>query len=474
MPSAVGRVRGQGGSHRLPLEDRLAPPPGAGPPAALAALFCAVLFVFPSEVVLAGPLKSNGSPGRLIGFVALLLVALGLVRGRGRLQVHHRVDPVVVLVLLFLAQALFSYGVETGRTLNATAAATSLRYVLVLTAGVGIALLIAVAVRDLTGARRLLGWLVAGSVLNAGVGLVQAMGATLSWADVVRVPGMAFTSNPGQLRERLDFVRVLGTTSHPIEFAVCLAVTLPLAIHLSRFAGTPGRRVASAAAAGVIALATPFALSRSGLLCIAVGLLLYVPFATRAQRWAVLAGAVLAPALAVVAVPRVVDAFVELFNGVATDSAAADDSISGRLADYVGVQEVFDRSPWLGGVLTSGDGVLDNQWLGFLVRGGLVSVVGFAALLLGPVTCNVIAARLDPRDPERSSLAGALVAGLVASGVAAYTFDTLAFQQSALLVFVLVGLTSVVVRSTWTTTPPPARPPTSTRPIVHTTETEEQ
>ena len=68
----------------------------------------------------------------------------------------------VVLLLLFLAQALFSYGVEAGRTLSATAAATSLRYALVLTAGVGIALLIAVAVTDLAGARRLLGWLLAG------------------------------------------------------------------------------------------------------------------------------------------------------------------------------------------------------------------------------------------------------------------------------------------------------------------------
>ncbi|QNG38272.1 hypothetical protein F1C76_18375 [Geodermatophilaceae bacterium NBWT11] len=455
LPAPTRRARG---SHRRSLEDRLTPPPGAGPPAALAAVFCALLFVFPSEVVLAGPLKSNGSPGRLLGFAALALVALGLVRGRSRPATPRRVDPVVVLLLLFLAQALFSYGVEAGRTLSATAAATSLRYALVLTAGVGIALLVAVAVTDLAGARRLLGWLLAGSVLNAGVGLVQAVGADLSWADVVRVPGMAFTSNPGVLRERLDFVRVLGTTSHPIEFAVCLAVTLPLAIHLARFATTPGRRVASAAAAGVIALATPFALSRSGLLCIAVGLLLYVPFATRAQRWSVLAGALLAPALAVLAVPRVVDAFVELFSGVATDAAAADDSISGRLADYVGVQRVFAESPWLGGVLTSGDGVLDNQWLGFLVRGGVVSVLGFLALLLVPSVCAVVAARRRPRDDERASLAGALLAGLVASGVAAYTFDTLAFQQSALLVFVLVGLTSVVVRSSWGPIPDPAPP----------------
>lgn len=446
------------GGHRMLLEDRLAPRPGAGPPMTLAVVFCALLFVFPSEVVLAGPLKSNGSPGRLLGFAALLLVVLGLVRGHRRSSGERRVDPVVVLLLLFLAQALFSHGVEAGRSLDAVAAATSLRYVLVLTAGVGIALLIALAVPDLARARLLLGWLLAGSALNAGVGLVQAVGADLSWADVVRVPGMAFTSNPGVLRERLDFVRVLGTTSHPIEFAVCLAVTLPLAIHLAQFAGTPGRRAASALVAGMIALATPFALSRSGLLCIVAGLLLYIPFATRAQRWSVLAGAVLAPALAVVAVPQVVDAFVELFSGVGTDTATADDSIAGRLADYAGVAQVFATSPWTGGVLTTGDGVLDNQWFGFLVRGGLVAVAGFALLLLVPVVVNVRAARRAPHDRERSSLAGALAGGLVASGVAAYTFDTLAFQQSALLVFVLVGLTSVVVRSTWSTHPaPPTR-----------------
>lgn len=451
------------GHHRASARDVVGRTMGPGPSSALAVLFCALLFVFPSEVVLAGPLRSNGSPIRLLGFAALLLLLLGLLRARPPEHGHRRVDPVLVVLVLYAAQSLFSYGVSTGRNLTTTDAATSLRYFLVLLAGCAIAMLIAVSVPDLAAVRRLLGWLLAGSALNAAVGLAQATGADFVWAEVIRLPGLAFTSNPGVLRDRLDFVRVLGTTSHPIEFAVCLAVTLPLAIHMAVFAGTRVRRVSSMAVAALIAMATPFALSRSGLLCIAVGMLVYLCLATRAQRWAVAVGLVLAPAVAVLLVPRVVDAFVVLFRGVSVTSTD-DDSIAGRLDDYADVMEVFDRSPLLGETLTSADGYLDNQWLGFLVSGGLVAVVGFAALLVVPAVLNGLAARARPRSPERSSLAGALSGGLAASGVAAYTFDTLAFQQSAMLVFVLVGMSSVVVRSTWWPEVPGS--PTSLPPLV--------
>jgi O-antigen ligase len=406
--------------------------------------FAALLFVFPTEVAIAGPLRSNGSPARLLGFLGLGLVVLGLLRARRRTE-PTRVDPVVVLLVLYLAQSLFSYGVAAGRTLTAAQAASSLRSFLVVVAGCGIALAIAQTVRSVRQAQLVAGVLLGGCVLNAVVGILQSVGVSVSWASIVTLPGMALTSPPATLGTRLDQVRAVGTTSHAIEFAICLAVMIPLGIHLSRYATTPLARQLSLAATGVVLVATPFALSRAGIICIAVGVGVYLPFAGARQRVAVLLGAVVAAALAVVLAPTVVASFQQLFADVSV-SGSEDASISGRLDDYPIVEQVFTSSPWLGGTTGVTGLILDNQWLSFVVSGGIVAAVSWAALLAVPVLANVHAAGAAPRSDARRSFAGALAAGITASAVGAFTLDTLSFQQATMLLFVFVGLTSSVVR----------------------------
>jgi hypothetical protein len=243
---------------------------------------------------------------------------------------------------------------------------------------------------------------------------------------------------------REGMVRVLGTTSHPIEFAVCLAVSIPLGLHMSRFARTRGGRTAARVATGLILLALPFALSRSGVLCILIAVLVYLPFAPGTQRATMLVGAITAPALAVVLAPQIVDAFGALFSAISL-SGSSDNSITGRTNDYPIVDAVFQASPLLGGGSTQVAGlVLDNQWLSFLVSGGLVAALGYLALFAVPIWFNIRSARSRPRSAARRSLAGALAGGLAASAFSSLTLDTLFFQQSMMLIFVLVGLSSAV------------------------------
>lgn len=188
--------------------------------------FAAVLFVFPTEVAIAGPLRSNGSPVRLLGFLGLALVALGLLTARRR-RALVTPDPIVVLVLLYLAQSLFSYGVTAGRSLSAAQAASSLRAFLVVLAGCGVALAITQAVRTIDQAHLVVGTLLGGAALNAVVGILQSVGIPVYWASIVTLPGMALTAPPATLGTRLEMVRAVGTTSHAIEFAISLAVTIP-------------------------------------------------------------------------------------------------------------------------------------------------------------------------------------------------------------------------------------------------------
>lgn len=413
------------------------------PSLVLVLVFCAVLFLFPTEVVLAGPLKSNGAPVRLIGLLALFLVALGFLVRRRTSAREATANPIVVVLVLYAAQSVFSYGLTAGRTLSTAQAASALRALLIVLAACGIALYMTQSVKTLRHTRLVVGVLLAGSVLNAAVGLLQAAGASIRWAYVVLVPGMAFTSPPGGLRERDGFIRAIGTTSHPIEFAVCLAVSLPLAIHLARFAATNNGRVAARFAGLAILAAVPFALSRSGLICILIGLLVYLPFATVGQRGLMLLGAVVAPALAVTAAPEIVAVIQRLFGYLSLDGSD-DNSITGRLDDYPIIQRVFESSPWLGGNTGITDLILDNQWLSFLASGGLVAVLAYAMIFVVPIWFCVRSARYRPRSRQRSSLAGAIAAGLAASAFSSLTLDSLFFQQSWMLVFVLIALSSVV------------------------------
>jgi hypothetical protein len=412
------------------------------PSLVLVLVFAAVLFIFPTEVVLAGPLKSNGAPVRLLGYGALFLVALGLLR-------HHpsraaaRANPIVVVLVLYGAQALFIYGLAAGRTLSAREAASSLRAFLIVAAACGISLYITQSVRTLAQTRPVAGVLLAGSVLNAVVGLLQASSVHIQWAKTVLLPGMAFTSPPGNVSERDGLLRALGTTSHPIEFAVCLAVSLPLGIHLSRFSATPNGRLAARLATAVVLCAVPFALSRSGLICILIAVVVYPPFATVGQRTLIALGAVLAPALAVAAAPDIVSVLQRLFGDLSL-TASQDNSITGRLDDYPIVAQVFASSPWLGGTTGVSNLILDNQWLSFVVSGGLLAVAAYLALFAVPVWFCVRASKMRPRSRERSSLAGAVTAGLCATAFSSVTLDTLFFQQSWMLLFVLVGLASAV------------------------------
>lgn len=406
------------------------------PPAALL-VFAAVLFVFPSEVALAGPLRSNGSPARLVGMVALVLVALDLLRGRRERTAVA--PPIVVLVLLYLAQATFFYG---WRTLGGVQdPAGLLRELLFSASACGIALYAATRARSITTVHEVVGVVVAGCALSALVAMTQAVGSPVRWADLVTLPGFDQVSGTGGGGVRFGFRRVVGTASHPIEYGVVLGCCLPLALHLVLHAtARRGRRLAAVAAA-LMALALPFALSRGGLVCIATAVLVFLA----AQPWTVRAATAVLGTLAVcgayVLAPGLSGALVRLFSG-----ESADPSITGRTDDYPIVDAAFNAAPWLGGSPLPEGLILDNLWLDLLAGRGLVGVLAFV-LLIGVPLAGLAAAgwRCRRTDARRASLAAALAGALCALAVSGGVFDLMSFGQAAMFLFLLVGLSAAVV-----------------------------
>lgn len=406
-------------------------------PVTVLLLFAALLFVFPSEVALAGPLRSNGSPARLVGMVALLLLALDLLRARRDRRAVA--PPIVVLLLLYLAVAVFFYGWVT---LDGTRdPAGLLRQLLFSVSACGIGLYAAVRARTITTVHQVIGVLVAGCALSALVALTQAVGSPVKWADLVTLPGFDQVSSTSGGGSRLGFRRVVGTASHPIEFGVVLGCCLPLALHLVLHAATRRARQAAALGAGLMALALPFALSRGGLVCIATASLIFLlvqPWRVRLAT-ALLGGVALGGAY--VLAPNLSSALVRLFADEGTDP-----SIAGRTSDFPIVDAAFNAAPWLGGSPLPEGLILDNQWLVLLAQRGLLGVVAFAALLAVPVAGLAASAwRSRTTDPVRASLATALAGALCALAISGGVFDLMSFGQAAMLLFLLVGLCAAVV-----------------------------
>ena len=403
----------------------------------LASATVLLLLVLPSSVVLAGPLRSNGSPVRLLGFLGLaLVVGSVLARRDGPRGVG------AALIASLGALAIFSYGVAQARPLSEIERDGSLRALLFTLSAVGAALYLLWAARSRRALDVLVGVLVTGAAISALLGVVQFY-TPVDVASLLRPPGFVLNVER-QIGDRSLFVRVLGTAAHPIEFGVILGALTPLAWHLASYARTQRARRAAAAASVLMIAAIPMAVSRSGLLTVAIAGAVYSVTWTWRQR----ANAAVLALVGVVAFRSVIPGLLGTIRSLFL-KADQDPSISGRTDDYKIVNELVAQDPWFGrGLGTFRPGAyiyLDNQWLLSLLEGGILGLLGLAALFLGGA---VLARGAYHRtaDPSTRSLAQALTAALLALSVSGLTFDLLSFQQVALLSFLLLGMAGALHR----------------------------
>lgn len=404
----------------------------------LLGFLCLLIPMLPTYSVFPGPLKSNGSPAKMLGLILFFLVVLGFLTGYRRSGASG-FRPGAAIFSLFFLVSLLIYGVGVSRLSSDAVASNHTRALLSVIACTGIALYTVTRAR-LGDRHFLLGCLAVGLTFNCIVAILHSQ-LDIDLRLLLQPPGFVenFTlRDEFRLAERLGVRRAQGTASHPIEFSVLAAASVPITIYFSRFAESAGLRVLAALAVPVNLLALSASISRTGIIALISALLILMwAFPLRKLAIGLVAGAAVLLGT-VAATPKNVQAMWDTFA-----NSASDTSVLERLADYPKVAQTLREHPIFGLGLGGADpdeyGITDNQWLQQLVNGGLFGLL--AMMLIAAATIFGIAAALrKASDARLRSQVYAIGAAVVAVLSSSFTFDLFAFQQANFLFFLLVAL----------------------------------
>ena len=448
------------------------PPPragGGGPPpggrlrrrgadgATLAAIYVIARRSVPNRLVIAA-LPLNITPSLLFG------LALGLwwfcaqqVQGPGAAKGRNAVRTVL---FVFILGNIATYGYATSGYLSAEETKAVDRSFLTLLGVTLVGVFICDGVRGLDRIDRLLLAVVNTATVVAVVGLLQFFFNVDIAKFFGNIPGLRPVADLDFILRRSIFRRPAGTTGHPIEFGVVMAVALPLAVHyavraMDLASGHVPRRVTHArdpsrsrrwrwACVVLIAMGAMVSLSRSAILGLIAAVIVLLPTWEPKRRIRAL-GIILAFTVVMrLLVPGLIGTLLSLFKSIGNDP-----SVQGRTQDYHTVGYLFGQHPWLGRgqgtYLPDKYGPLDNQYLGSLVETGLVGLVTLALTMLVAIGA-ARAARWASADPVVRDLAQTLVASVVVLLVSYATFDAFAFSMSTGLSFVVIGACGALLR----------------------------
>ena len=247
-------------------------------------------------------------------------------------------------------------------------------------------------------------------------------------------------------------LRVYASAQHPIALGAMFAISIPLGLYLFRL--TRSRRWI--AASGVLTLAAMATVSRTAVVMLLVGFLVFLylrPVHTRR----ILPALVPICVAANLAIPGTLGSLKEAFfpaGGVlAEQSALPGYRGAGRLADLGPATKEFKRQPLLGqglGTRITDAGrqnadILDNQWLMTLLETGLLGVIAWIWLFSRTIRRLMRASRED-EGPD-GWLYTALAASLFAFAIGMFTYDTFSFIQVTFVGFILIACASVVLRA---------------------------
>jgi O-antigen ligase len=293
------------------------------------------------------------------------------------------------------------------------------------------------------GRLNLLVWrLVVCGGLIAALGLFQIATRQL-WVDRLSIPGLY--SSPGYaLSDRGGYPRPSGTSIHPIEYGVLLAMMLPLAVHVG-FHHRHRRPLVRWLPAAVLACIIPLTSSRSAYLGAAVAVVVCLIGWPKVRRLQALGFAAVGFLVMTVVAPNFVNSIIRLFTG-----SGDDPSVTSRTDSFGLAFEMVGQHPWFGrglGTFLPKYRIFDNQYLLLLVT---IGVVGTLVFLVLAVTVIASTARLRARlrDDESRDLALCLCAATAAGFTCLLTFDAFAFPMTMGALFLVVGLAGALRRTT--------------------------
>jgi hypothetical protein len=369
-------------------------------------------------------------------------------------RVRLRRSPFQVPLLIITCATLGSLAVNVGRV--APLGSAVLKAVTFFLSFVLVHYLFISVVRSKRTVENLAKVLVAGTAVVAAFSIVEQRAGFNVFDHVGSVFPFLQFNGPVEA-DRAGLIRAVGSSGHPIELGVVLALALPLGLALAFGSGRRWWIPTTVVAIGVMS-----AVSRTPILVlVAAGLVLFWLKPRDVKRLLPL----VVPLVIVVklAVPGSIATLKNAFfpvGGLVEEQSAyyreADPLLAGgRIRQLGPMLGEASRTPVLGqGFATRQTGfdnplrnapILDNQWLGLLLELGIVGVVGWAALFVGS------ARRLGRAARRRAGPDGWLAAGLAASivgfGVAMFTFDGFAFIQATFVFWILISLSGSLLLS---------------------------
>lgn len=406
----------------------------------LLGFLCIVLLAIPAEIVPVGPLKSYGSPAKILALIAFLLVVGSLFPKSAK---THFLRPGSIFLLAYLFLFLMSYGVGLSLVSTEYTSDNRTRAVVALVANIGAGLYVMSRAETIKQRDFILGCIAVGLVFNCCVGVLQNL-TDVDLRNLLQPPGFVKNLNREGtdvgIAERFGAKRAIGTSGHAIEFSVLAAISVPVALYFASFATSRAVRVMSIPAVLVGFTAVVAGVSRSGVVALGIALIV-LAWSYTVQRLTL--GLLVVIGISWMQVIINPNSLSALWSTIT--NSAEDLSIQARLADYATVSQTFREYPLfglgLGGNPPVEYGFLDNQWLQALVQGGLAGLTAMAALAIGIMFGATASLRQSQTAKERAQIytITAMLFGILASS---FTFDSFAvsYQQVALIFFILFAV----------------------------------
>jgi hypothetical protein len=246
-------------------------------------------------------------------------------------------------------------------------------------------------------------------------------------------------------------VRVFASAQHPIALGGLFAMLVPLAIYL---ATRPGKRLWWIPATAVL-IGAVSSVSRTSMLMFAGAGIVYVWQRPRetVKAWPLIVPAVLVIQFAVPGALRSIQAsFFPRGGLIAEQTAHANYTNKNRLSRWGPTLKEWARDPLVGEgfstrqpALHPDTFVLDDQWLKTFVETGILGTLGWV-LLFGR-SLGSLARLARGRIENDGWLEVALGASISSFALGMWFYDAFSFIQVTVILFVLIALSTVLVRS---------------------------
>lgn len=394
-------------------------------------IYIILLLFIPSRLVV-GPLASAGAPSMLFGLGSLVLWLLMLLGAARRAAVEPQPTRIALGVLLFCAGV--SYVLAMSRPLSPDEVSPADVAILALASWSGTLLLAHDGIQTRDRLDTLIWRFSAAGGAIALLGIIQVLTRQL-WVDQLMIPGLSSSPAYG-LVSRGGFPRPAGTSIHPIEYGVILAMLLPIVLHVGFYHTHRGLIVRWLPALAVAAI-IPLTSSRSAYLGVAVALVICLIGWSRQRRLHVLGIGVGGFLAMMIATPNLLNSIIGMFTGVAEDP-----SISSRTDSFSLAFEFIGNNPWFGrglGTFLPKYRIFDNQYLLLLVTIGIVGTLAFLALGI-TVVVMLLKLRTTLRNEASRDLSVAIAASVTAGFTCLFMFDAFSFPMTTGTLFLLLGI----------------------------------